>query len=93
MITTTSRIYIHYAAERYYADENELREGFEEYEGCEPFEEWLNDKYTASDIFNMDEAELHELEGEYDDFYDSAMREWAERYLEVINFSAEVSVS
>lgn len=89
----TDRIYIHYAAERYYVNEDELREAFEEYEGCEPFEEWLNDKYVASDIFNMDETELEELEGRYDDFYYSAMREWAEYYLEIINLSAEVSVS
>ena len=92
-MTTTNRIYIHYAAERWYTTEDELRDAFEDYEGCEPFEEWLNDKYSASDIFNMDEAELHELEGEYDDFYDSAVQEWAERYLEVVNLSAEVSVS
>lgn len=89
----TNRIYIHYAAERWYTTKEELYGAFEDYEGCESFEEWLNDKYSASDIFNMNEAELHELENEYDDFYDSAVQEWAEQYLEVINLSAEVSVS
>jgi hypothetical protein len=89
----TNRIYINYDAQEYYISEDELYNAFEEYKSCEPFEEWLNDKYTASDIFNMNEEELQELEGKYDNFYDSAVKEWAEYYLEVVNLSAEVSVS
>lgn len=93
MITTTNRIYIHYTAERYYTTEEELRGAFEDYGGCESFEEWLNDHYSASEIFGMDEKELAELQEDYDNFYNFAVQEWAEYYLEIVNLSADVSVS
>ena len=89
----TNRIYIHYAADKYYITEEELRAAFEDYEGCESFEEWLNNRYTASEIFNMDERELDELQGEYDTFYLDAVDGWVEYNLDVVNLSAEVSVS
>lgn len=92
-MATTNRIYIHYAAERYYTTETELLAAFEDYEGCESFEEWLNNRYTASEIFNMDERELAILQEDYDGFYNFALDEWVESNLEVIILSAEVSVS
>ena len=92
-MTTTNRIYIHYTAERYYTTEEELRAAFEDYKGCDSFEEWLNSRYTASEIFNMDERELAGLQGDYDTFYFDALDEWVEYDLDVVNLSAEVSVS
>ena len=89
----TNRIYINFPQHEYYTTNEELRAAFEDYEGCEPFEEWLNDKYSASDIFCMDEAELEELQGEYDAFYSDAVQEWAEYNLDIVHLSAEVSVS
>lgn len=77
-------IYIDYENWTYYVTEEELHAIFIE-ENEEPdFEYWLNDNYTAFEIFEMREKEKGKVDDEFNEYYKERFDEWVDDRFTII---------
>ena len=78
------KIYIDYENWTYYVTEEELRVIFVEEGEAPNFEDWLENNYTAVEIYKMTERERDEIIDEFDKYFTECFDEWVDGRFTVI---------